>query len=431
MILGFGNNIISALAADITANQTTIQVMPGTGAAFASTLSQDFQNASNSLKNYSKITLTDSGETTFEICHLLSVSNDVLTVVRGQEGTSAKGWSLNDIIANFATRGSENHFVQIEQLQTGHYTAGLAGGSANALTIDLPSTFFLNGGTDWDFKTPLLVTPKTDNTGAVTLQLVLSGKVIGTFPVYKGGMSELDPGDLTAGIPALCLLNAAKTFFTVVNPSRPVVDSYPVGAPIPWPSDVLPTRGLYAFMQGQPFSLPVYPLLGAVYPSGILPDMRTQTIKGKPVSGRAVLSLESDAVKSHGHDASAATDLGSRQTSAVDLRGTTTTFDYGTRSTDAQGNHTHSVPLRGADWPGGNGITASNDAAVANFSYTDAAGLHAHYVGIGAHNHDLYLGLHAHTVELGSHTHTVLILPFGSAENTVKNIAMNYIVRLA
>ncbi|MEN8540991.1 phage tail protein, partial [Escherichia coli] len=68
-----------------------------------------------------KITLTDNKESAFEICHLVSVSGDVLKVIRGQEGTTAKGWSLNDVVANFATRGSENHFVQIAQLQSGHY----------------------------------------------------------------------------------------------------------------------------------------------------------------------------------------------------------------------------------------------------------------------------------------------------------------------
>ena len=117
MITGFGNNVISSLAADITAGQTTIQVMPGTGAKFAGLLSYDYANASNPLQTYAKITLTDAKETVFEICHLTSVNNDVLTVVRGQEGTTAKGWALNDVIANFATRGSENQFVQIEQLR--------------------------------------------------------------------------------------------------------------------------------------------------------------------------------------------------------------------------------------------------------------------------------------------------------------------------
>ncbi|EEW2288982.1 phage tail protein, partial [Escherichia coli] len=63
-------------------------------------------------------------------------------------------------------------------------------------------------------------------------------------------------------------------------------ESYPVGAPIPWPSDTVPSG--YALMQGQTFDKSAYPKLAAAYPSGVIPDMRGWTIKGKPASGRAV-----------------------------------------------------------------------------------------------------------------------------------------------
>ena len=74
-------------------------------------------------------------------------------------------------------------------------------------------------------------------------------------------------------------------------------ESYPVGAPIPWPSDTVPSG--YALMQGQTFDKSAYPKLAAAYPSGVIPDMRGWTIKGKPASGRAVLSQEQDGIKSH------------------------------------------------------------------------------------------------------------------------------------
>ncbi|EIH4833316.1 tail fiber protein, partial [Escherichia coli] len=61
-------------------------------------------------------------------------------------------------------------------------------------------------------------------------------------------------------------------------------ESYPVGAPIPWPSDTVPSG--YALMQGQAFDKSAYPKLAAAYPSGVIPDMRGWTIKGKPASGR-------------------------------------------------------------------------------------------------------------------------------------------------
>ncbi|OUG18930.1 side tail fiber protein [Escherichia coli] len=54
----------------------------------------------------------------------------------------------------------------------------------------------------------------------------------------------------------------------------------------------------YALMQGQAFDKSAYPKLAAAYPSGVIPDMRGWTIKGKPASGRAVLSQEQDGIKS-------------------------------------------------------------------------------------------------------------------------------------
>ncbi len=110
-------------------------------------------------------------------------------------------------------------------------------------------------------------------------------------------------------------------------------ESYPVGAPIPWSSDTVPSG--YALMQGQTFDKSAYPKLAAAYPSGVIPDMRGWTIKGKPASGRAVLSQEQDGIKSHTHSASASsTDLGTK---------TTSSFDYGTKSTNNTGAHTHSI----------------------------------------------------------------------------------------
>lgn len=220
MIIGFGNNVVSTIASDITATQTTFSVNPGSGGQFANLLTTDVSNPDSPHGIYAKITITDKQQTVFEICHLTGVSQDALTVIRGQEGTTAKGWSLNDTISNFATRGSEQKFVQSEQLQGGDYTAAKAGGTANALAISLPSTFFDNGATNWQLGTPILVTPIITNTGPATIQVTLSGKVIGTFPLYKGNKATLTAGDLIAGIPFCCVIDQTKTFFNVINPAN-------------------------------------------------------------------------------------------------------------------------------------------------------------------------------------------------------------------
>ncbi|MDF8778317.1 prophage tail fiber N-terminal domain-containing protein [Escherichia coli] len=232
-------------------------------------------------------------------------------------------------------------------------------------------------------------------------------------------------------------------------------ESYPVGAPIPWPSDTVPSG--YALMQGQTFDKSAYPKLAAAYPSGVIPDMRGWTIKGKPASGRAVLSQEQDGIKSHTHSASASsTDLGTK---------TTSSFDYGTKSTNNTGAHTHSISgtansagahqHKSSGAFGGtntsifpNGYTAisnlsagimsttSGSGQTRNAGKTSSDGAHTHSLSgtaasAGAHAHTVSIGAHTHSVAIGSHGHTITVNAAGNAENTVKNIAFNYIVRLA
>ncbi|EBM3975502.1 phage tail protein, partial [Salmonella enterica] len=170
--------------------------------------------------------------------------------------------------------------------------------------------------------------------------------------------------------------------YTSLNPPP---NSYPVGAAIAWPSDATPAG--YALMQGQSFDKSAYPLLAIAYPSGIIPDMRGWTIKGKPISGRAVLSQEMDGNKSHSHSARAQdTDLGTKSTSS---------FDYGTKSTNTTGNHTHQFGGYINSYWGDSNHTSFQPGGGA---WTQAAGDHAHTVYIGGHEHTMYIGPHGHVV---------------------------------
>lgn len=197
--------------------------------------------------------------------------------------------------------------------------------------------------------------------------------------------------------------------YTSLNPPPGSPDSHPVGAAIAWPSDNIPAG--YALMQGQTFDTSAYPLLAIAYPSGVIPDMRGWTIKGKPASDRAVLSLEMDGVKSHTHSASASSaDLGTKYTSS---------FDYGTKGSNTTGGHTHQFGSYVNSYWGDSNHTSFLSG---NGAWTQAAGDHAHTTWIGPHSHSVYIG---------SHTHTVTVYAAGNTENTVRNIAMNYIVRLA
>ncbi|MDY8256947.1 phage tail protein, partial [Escherichia coli] len=233
------------------------------------------------------------------------------------------------------------------------------------------------------------------------------------------------------------------TVYSLYTPSE---QFYPPGAPIPWPSDTVPSG--YALMQGQTFDKSAYPKLAAAYPSGVIPDMRGWTIKGKPASGRAVLSQEQDGIKSHTHSASASsTDLGTK---------TTSSFDYGTKSTNNTGAHTHS--LSGSTNAAGNhshrdgrrfnpsvfkdtyqygytssgqntwGVQGSVGMSTGWLANTSTDGNHSHSLSgtaasAGAHAHTVGIGAHTHSVAIGSHGHTITVNAAGNAENTVKNIA--------
>ncbi|EFR7065176.1 prophage tail fiber N-terminal domain-containing protein [Escherichia coli] len=301
------------------------------------------------------------------------------------------------------------------------------------------------------------VTALTDNTqGATGLELY---EVYNNgYPTAYGniihlkGMTAVGEGELligwsgTSGAHAPAFIRSRRDttdanwspWAQLYTSAHPPAEFYPVGAPIPWPSDTVPSG--YALMQGQTFDKSAYPKLAAAYPSGVIPDMRGWTIKGKPASDRAVLSQEQDGIKSHTHSASvSSTDLGTK---------TTSSFDYGTKSTNNTGAHTHSVSGTAASAGahthsmtfvsgGSSGAPGSGSPDYSKYSVnTSSAGAHTHSVSgtaasAGAHAHTVGIGAHTHSVAIGSHGHTITVNAAGNAENTVKNIAFNYIVRLA
>ena len=321
------------------------------------------------------------------------------------------------------------------------------------------------------------VTALTDNTqGATGLELY---EVYNNgYPTAYGniihlkGMTAVGEGELligwsgTSGAHAPAFIRSRRDtidanwspWAQLYTSAHPPAEFYPVGAPIPWPSDTVPSG--YALMQGQTFDKSAYPKLAAAYPSGVIPDMRGWTIKGKPASGRAVLSQEQDGIKSHTHSASASsTDLGTK---------TTSSFDYGTKSTNNTGAHTHSLsgstssagahqhsqtgprtnsgsqptgmfPAGSTQVSGTNqvGISGSLTSGTSQWvGKSSSEGNHTHSLSgtaasAGAHAHTVGIGAHTHSVAIGSHGHTITVNAAGNAENTVKNIAFNYIVRLA
>lgn len=302
------------------------------------------------------------------------------------------------------------------------------GWMGNGISIVLPENCNLN-----DY-VGMVATFSTINPGA-------SAK---NFPVNSGGVLRVSQGSdnrtiqeyttfnpVVKYVRALYSVNTWSDWDPLYSVNNPPPEAYPVGSPIPWPSDTIPAG--YARMQGLNFNKSSYPLLAIAYPSGIIPDMRGQTIKGKPDSGRAVLSQELDGIKSHSHSASAAnTDLGTKATTSFDYgTKTSSSFDYGTKTTSNAGAHSHRTKIA---YGGGGSTTVTANAGATSSWATDtieSAGAHTHTVGIGAHTHTVGIGAHIHNVVLGSHNHAITVNAAGNTENTVKNTAFNYLVRLA
>ena len=81
---------------------------------------------------------------------------------------------------------------------------------------------------------------------------------------------------------------------------------FPVGMRLDWPSMTLPDNAAmgvkYLRLNGASFNKALYPKLAAIYPSGVLPDMRGDTIRGYDDArgidqGRDLLSEQADAIQ--------------------------------------------------------------------------------------------------------------------------------------
>jgi hypothetical protein len=103
MTILFSNNASTTISGSITALDTTVALAAGSGVIFPQPTGADYFVATF----YDQATKTIN-----EIVHVTNITGDVATIVRAQEGTTARAWNTADIFANLITAGTLRAFVQ-------------------------------------------------------------------------------------------------------------------------------------------------------------------------------------------------------------------------------------------------------------------------------------------------------------------------------
>ena len=214
----FANNIQTTLATSITSSQTSV------------TLTSTAGLPSPSAGQYFVMTFTNGA--TNEVVWVTNVTGSVITCIRAKEGTTGSSFASGSYASCFPTAGTQQDFVQIDQLQNGAYTFTNGAGTANALTAtiasNLTATSLPNG---FQF----ILNAANANTSAATLNLTLnptlpgSGSTTstGALPIYRNGTIALTGGEIT-GANYLCLFtynanyNGGSGAFVLENPYNPV-----------------------------------------------------------------------------------------------------------------------------------------------------------------------------------------------------------------
>lgn len=135
----FSNNAVSLISSPIDSTQTSITIIAGHGQLFPTPQANEFF----------AVTLEDQAATVREIVHVTSRSGDTFTVLRGQEGTTARAWTASegsdtlfdhritaDTLARLANDYSNSSFPAITNYDEAIDYLLESGGSSGASVID-------------------------------------------------------------------------------------------------------------------------------------------------------------------------------------------------------------------------------------------------------------------------------------------------------
>src|SRR5271163_576188 len=104
----FSNNNNTTLAGTLSAGDTTGTLALGTGAAFPS--------PGGALNPFAGILTDAATQTKFEIVYVTNRSGDVITIERGEEGSTAQTWLVGDLFYNGPTAATQAVFIQASHM---------------------------------------------------------------------------------------------------------------------------------------------------------------------------------------------------------------------------------------------------------------------------------------------------------------------------
>ena len=336
-----------------------------------------------------------------EIIHVTAVdtNTNVLTVIRGREGTSAQEWSASAYVyvtltaeaamdlQAYAAALAEDWATEDEdiEVEAGKYSAyhhaqkAAASASAASASESNASDSETNAG--------------TSETNAAASEAKAADWA------EKAEDSEVEPGLYSA------LHHALKAAASAASAAESALSAIAPGIYVPFAGTVLPEG--YLWCNGGAVSRTTYANLfaaiGTRWGEGDgsttfnVPDFRNRSVKGWDGTADTVGAFEDEMVKSHDHTASTGTN-GSHSHSG---------------SATSNGNHTHNYQRM---QPGVSSYsTGGVSTQIGLFSYaTTSNGEHSHSLSINSN---------------GNHTHTVSVDASGGIENRVKSNLSPFIIK--
>ena len=215
MTIKFTNNATSTLALSIIQTDTSVTLATGDGSKFPSLSTGEYY--------YSTIFTSD---TVFEIIKVTARTGDVLTVVRGQEGTAALTWNSGTPIAHRVTAQSlKDISSNVISLSTTGVFKGLIKQDSTVITV--PQSYLSI------FSSGVPSSGVIGANGALTLNVNLGQtypKIFLYFPagaVYAGSTAGLYYTVMTSGVLGTVYNNKYVDIFTDITSPIGVSDTGP------------------------------------------------------------------------------------------------------------------------------------------------------------------------------------------------------------